>query len=87
MRFCGGELLYPLDYFDDVVDGGFGDDAVAEVEDVAGAAVGEREDFFDAGFDDGFGSEEGDGVEVSLHGTGVAGGADAFVEGDAPVEA
>jgi hypothetical protein len=44
-----------LDEADDAadgVDGGVWDDAVAEVEDVAGAAGGEGEDFEDAGFED-----------------------------------
>ena len=43
--------LDEVDDAEDLVDGGVGDDAVAEVEDVAGAAGGEREDFEDAGFE------------------------------------
>src|SRR5579875_1503841 len=74
--FVGGAgrgVAVALDEVDDAedgVDGGVGDDTVAEVEDVAGAAGGEGEDFEDAGFEDGFGGEEGDGVEVALDGDG-----------------
>ena len=86
----GGGVAVALDEVDDVedgVDGGVGDDAMAEVEDVAWAASGLREDFADAGFEDGFGGEECDGVEVALHGAMRTEGAPAFVERDAPVEA
>src|SRR5580658_6271270 len=91
--FVGGAgrgLAVALDEVDDAEDGvygGVGNDAVAEVEDVAGAAGGEREDLEDAGFEDLFGSEESDRVEVALHGGVVSDGAPAGVERDAPVEA
>ena len=49
LRSLRAELLDPFDDVDDVVDGGAGDDAVAEVEDVAGASVGCGEDLADAG--------------------------------------
>ncbi len=61
-----------LDYLDDGVDGGVGDDAVAEIEDVAGLVRVEREAFGYAGFEDLGWSEECDGVEVALHGDAVA---------------
>ena len=80
-------MLDEADDFDDGFDGGVGDDAVAEVEDVAGAVCGEGEDLFDAGLEDGGRGEEGDGVEVALDRAAGAGGAPTFVEGDAPVEA
>ncbi len=80
------ELFDPFDDLDNVVDGGTGNDAVAEVEDVTGAAVGEGEDFADAGLEDVEGGEEGDGVKVALDGAAGTGGAPALVEGDAPVE-
>jgi hypothetical protein len=57
----GGDL-------EDGVDRGVGNDAVAEVEDVAGAAGVEGEDFADAGLDDFGRGEEGDGIEVALDG-------------------
>jgi len=69
------------------VHGCAGDDAMAQVEDVAGTVRGQLEDFGDAGFEDGFRGEQGDGVEIALNGAAWAGGADAFIEGDAPVEA
>src|SRR6202041_2569978 len=81
------ELLDEIDDTQDAFDGRAGDDAVTEVEDVSGTAGGLREDFFDAGFEDCIGREEGDGIEVTLHGGGVADGAPAFVKRNAPVEA
>ena len=54
MGSARGGVAVALDEVDDAedgVDGGVGDDAVAEVEDVAGAVGGLREDFFDAGFE------------------------------------
>ena len=75
------------DYLEYGLNRGVGDDAVAEVEDVAGSAGGVGEDFGDAGFEDLFGGEEGDGVEISLHGDGVVEGAPGLIEGRAPVEA
>ncbi len=80
-------LFHPLDELDDVFDRGAGDDAVAEVEDVAGAAGGGGEDFGDAGVEDFLRGEEGDGVEVALDGDAVVEGAPGLVEGGAPVEA
>ena len=78
-------FLDPVGDVDDRLDWGFGDDAVAEVEDVAGTAVGGSEDFFDAGFEDGFGGEEANGVEVALHRCAVTDRAPALVERDAPI--
>ncbi len=75
-----------VDYGDDVFDWGSGDDAVAEVEDVAGAASGSGEDFLYAGVDDVLRGEEGDWVEVALDGTAGACGLPAFSQRDAPVE-
>ena len=50
------------DYLEDGINWGGGNNAVAQVEDVAGAACGLCEDFGYAGFDDLFGGEEGDRV-------------------------
>jgi len=60
---------------------------MAEVEDVAGTVGGVGEDFGDAGLEDGFGREEGDGVEIALDRGGVAEGVPGAVERCAPVEA
>ena len=76
-----------MDDGEDGLDGGGGDDAVAEVEDVAGAAGGGGEDLGDAGVEDFGRGEEGDGVEVALDGYGVVEGAPGLVERGAPVEA
>ena len=59
---------------------------MAKVEDVAGTAVGSAENLFDSEFEDFNGCEEGDGVEVALHGVAVADGAPTFVEGLTPVK-
>ena len=64
-----------------------GDNAVAKVEDVAGATVGRAKNLFDSEFKDFKGREEGDGIEISLHRVVVARGAPAFVERLTPVEA
>jgi hypothetical protein len=85
-QFVGGVLLDPLDNLNDVVDGGSGNDAMAEVEDMTGAAVGEGKDFADAGLEDIEGGEEGDGVEVPLNSAAGAYRTPAFVEGNPPVE-
>ena len=85
-KFLVGGLFDLVDYLEDGVYGGVGDDAVAEVEDVAGLVVVEGEDFSYAGFEDLGWGEEGDGVEVALHCDAVAEGAAGFVEGYAPVE-
>ena len=78
-------MLHDVDHAHDVFYWGGGDYAVAEVEDVAGAAGGLREDFGYAVVEDLFGGEEGDGVQVALHGYGVVEGAPGLVEGGAPV--
>ena len=70
-----------------VVHRGFGQDAVAEIEDVAGAAGGEAQNFFGAGFQFLPVGEEQHGVEIALHGAPVIEARPAFVERDAPVEA
>ena len=94
--WCDGGLPLGFDLADgfdlvhdceDGVDGSGGDDAVAEVEDVAGAVGGGGEDFGDAGCEDVRRGEEGDGVEVALDGYGVVELAPGAVERGAPVEA
>ena len=85
---CGVAVaLDEVDDGEDGVDGGVGDDAVAEVEDVAGAVGGRGEDFGDAGVEDFVGGEEGDGVEVALDGDAVVEVGPGAVERGAPVEA
>src|ERR1035437_1065091 len=84
IRLGGLELA---DYLEDGFYWGVGDDAVAEVEDVAGASYGLGEDFGDAGSEDLFGGEESDGVEVALDGDGVVEGAPGLIKRSAPVEA
>ena len=74
-----------MDDGEDGFDGGGGDDAVAEGEDVAGAAGGGGEDLCDAGAEEIGRGEEGDGVEVALHGDGVAEGAPGQIEACATV--
>jgi hypothetical protein len=66
---------------------GGGDDSVAEVEDVAGAVGGGGEDFRYAVVEDLLGSEEGDGIEVTLDGDRVVKLAPGEVEWGTPVEA
>src|SRR5687767_5864221 len=56
----------------DVVHGGVGEDAVAEVEDMAGSALHAVEDLLDAGFEVVPRGEEGNGVEVALDGAVLA---------------
>src|ERR1039458_1797816 len=82
-----GGVFDLVDDGEDGFDRRVGDDAVAEVEDVAGTAGGGGQDLGDAGFEDGFGGEEGDGVEVALHGDAVAEGAPGLIERSARVEA
>jgi hypothetical protein len=60
---------------------------VAEVEDVAGTAVGGAQNLFDAQLQHFKRRKERDGVEVALHRVAVAHGAPAFVERLPPVEA
>src|ERR1017187_3515349 len=87
-KICGSDSgLDLVDDLEDGVDGGGGDDAVAKVEDVAGAAGGGAKDFGDAGFEDLGRGEEGDGVEIALDSDGVVELAPGAVEGGAPVEA
>ncbi len=60
---------------------------MAEVEDVSGAAGGGGQDLCDAGVEDLGWSEEGDRIEVALHGDGVVESAPGLIERGAPVEA
>ena len=55
----------------DVFDGGAGNDAVAEIEDVAGASGGLIEDVVDAAAHELGVREEGDGIEIALDRAGV----------------
>src|SRR5262249_22164780 len=64
---CRREFVYGVDQGSYVIDGGLGQDAVAQVEDVARASGGLAEDGGGAGSDLGHGGEEGGGVEVPLH--------------------
>ena len=64
-----------------------GNDAVAEVEDVAGPSTGGAQNLFDALLEKFDRGEERDGIEIALHCVTVADGAPAFVEGLPPVEA
>src|SRR5262249_39271968 len=83
----GGELVYGVDQGSYVIDGGLGQDAVAQVEDVARASGGLAEDGGGAGSDLGHGGEEGGGVEVPLHRDLVPEAVPGDVEVDAPVDA
>src|SRR5260370_12406994 len=69
-----------------VLNRGAGHDAMTEVEDVAGAAGGSAQDFFDSLLEDFHGSEKRDGVEVTLHRVGVSDRAPDFVDGLPPIE-
>src|ERR1700691_1731087 len=63
-----------------------GNNAVAEVEDVAGTAVGGAKNFLHAQFQHFGRRKERDGVQVALHSVAVADGAPALVERLPPVE-
>src|SRR5208282_4376419 len=90
---CSGILRLQTELADhandslDVLDGRAGHDAVAEVEDVTGTAIGGAENLFNAKLEDFNGSKESDRVQVALHSVAVADGAPAFIKGLAPVEA
>src|SRR5436305_5468963 len=63
-----------------------GNNAVAEIENVAGAAGGLVEDFLRAAADIGFVGEENERVEVALNGFSLADDFPGVVETDAPVD-
>ena len=81
------ELLDPFDYVDDVVDGGAGDDAVAEVEDVAGASVAAVRISRTRDLRTSSGAKRVMGSRLPWTATALVEGLPAEVEGDAPVEA
>ena len=64
----------------------FGQDSVAQIEDVAGAPGGEAEDFFRAPLQFLPVGKEQDGIEISLHGALVIEAGPALIEGNTPVE-
>src|ERR1035438_523567 len=81
------EVAHHTDHGLDVFYRRVGNNAVAEVEDVAWTAGGGVQDFVDALFQHFRRSEEGDGIEIALHRMAVPDGAPAFVEGLPPIEA
>lgn len=81
-----GGCVDEVDECADVVDGRGGEYAVAEVEDMSGSSAGVVEDAARLLANDGDGSEQDGGVEVSLHGDVVAEAIPGEVEWDAPVE-
>src|SRR5690349_4571342 len=72
---------------DGVFDGRLLEDAVAQVEDVAGAVGGLVENLFGAAADGFFVGEEDERVEVALDGAALADGLPGVVEANPPVDA
>ena len=83
----GGIFLHEASQVLHIVDWGFGEDAVAEIEDVAGASGGAAENVFGARLQFLPVGEEQNRIEIALHGALVIEASPAFVERDAPVEA
>ncbi len=70
-----------------VFDRSAGNDAVAEIEDVAGTAGGGAQNLLDALFQNFRRRKERDGIEISLHRVAVPHGTPAFIERLPPIEA
>ncbi len=81
------KFMHRVDQCDRIINRRLREDAVAEVEDVAGAAGGLSENFGGAAADFGAVGEKHAGVEVALHGAVEADGAPGVVEANAPVDA
>ena len=81
------QFVHGVYHGDDMIDRCFRQDAVAEIEDMAGTAAGAAEDFSHSVFDFLRRCEERDRVKVALDGDIVADCGPAFVEIDTPVEA
>ena len=79
--FSRAELAHVLHDSLNVFDWGTGNDAMAKVEDVAGAASGLLEDLADALAKQVFVGKESYGVEVALHGYRMAESGPALVQG------
>src|ERR1700692_2354605 len=84
--FSRAVLAHVLDDSLNVSDWGTGNDAVAKIKDVAGAASCLLEDLADALAKQVFVGEEGYGVEVALHGYCMAESGPALIQGDTPIE-
>ena len=81
------QLMHRIDQCDGVLDRGLLDDAVAQVEDVAGAAAGLIEDLLGAAADFFGSAEQHERVEVALNGPVVADRLPGVIEPHASVDA
>jgi hypothetical protein len=78
--------MYGVNQRDNVIDGSFGQDAVPQVEDVAGTAACARENVRGAGANEVRAAEELDGVKIAHHGH-IAEALPSVTEVNSPVEA
>jgi hypothetical protein len=76
-----------VDQGDHVVDRSFGEDAVAQIENMACTAGGTAQNVGGAGFDFFRRREQGNRIEITLHGNIVTDGSPSLVEIDPPVQA
>ena len=78
--------MHRVDHSDDVIDWSFGQDTVAEIENVPWPTGGAPENFADATFDFFGRREQRDRIEITLHRDIMSDGAPAFIQIYPPVE-
>ena len=79
--------MHGFDHGDDVIDWGFRQDAMAEIENMAVPAVGAPQNFRHSAFDFSRRCEQRNRIEVALHRDIMTDRCPTFVEVDAPIQA